>query len=99
MTQTGFNFEQVSEPTAAERVTRQIRNLKPEQRFTVELEPGRTVSGRLIYVTPCRAYVELDGKPQTREFVSSKTDRVVSFTDSGHKRVSWPLELEVEITN
>ena len=36
------------------------------RRFTVELEPGRVVSGRLIYSNQCRAYVELDGKPQTR---------------------------------
>ena len=96
MTQAAFDWTAAPAPRT---VTRQLRYLKPEQTFTVELEPGRVASGRLIYVTPCRAYEELDGKPQTREFVSSKTDKVVSFTDSGKKRVSWPLELEVEITN
>lgn len=94
MTQAAFDW---TAPPTQRTVTRQLRYLKPEQAFTVELEPGRVASGRLIYVTPCRAYVELDGKPQTREFVSSKTDKVVSFTDSSKKRVSWPLELEVEI--
>jgi hypothetical protein len=83
--------------TFARSATKQLRNLKPGTAFIVETEPGRIITGQLLYVNQCRARVRLDGPKQIREFTSKHTGQVIRFEAPGSRETSWPIEMEVEV--
>lgn len=72
-----------------------LNTLKPGARFRSAYPPYFDYTGTLIFVSPCRALVEIDAPEQTRSFTDRRTGKTVTFTAPGCKRVSWAPETPV----
>lgn len=89
-----------SKPLVKSGTTVPIHRLHDGQRFRVEYpkmgrDGGHSDTGYLIYCTPGRALVELDGRPAKREFKNNRTGENVAFETKGSRRINFAPECEV----
>jgi hypothetical protein len=82
--------------------TVEVRALRPGQRFKCVVPDDRggvsqVLTGALLYASDCRARVELDKAPVTRQFTNKRTGEQVEITGGQFKRTDWGPETLVEV--
>lgn len=71
----------------------QLIHLQPGDRFR---QPELGITGELIKINECRAYVRLDGAPAKKEF-ETRDGKFVEFTSPGCRFDNWSPHVNVEL--